>query len=151
MPSVNGKSGAPHPCMVAGARWALAWSQTKIKNIATGVLERPSGWMTIADNYHMPPRCRSPLLKETFTKLRSQRNGFQIYLDGGVRLVSPLYNPLNPVPEAVSLAIADSGNNVKYIKDVAAPLPPADEPAEVGPPAYTPDEATLAASVAHSM
>ena len=142
--------GCRTPCMLTN-RWTLAWSQTKVRNAVTGVLERPSEMMIIADNYHLPAACRSPAQKNAFAKLRSQWNGAQIYLKGGVRLVSPLYDALTPVPDAIRIAIADSGKSVRYIKDVAAPPPPAEADAEVSPPAVSPDGGIPAASVAHSM
>ena len=150
MPAVNGKSGAPHPCMVTN-RWTLAWSQTKVRNAVTGILERPSEMMIIADNYHLPAACRSPAQRSAFGKLRSQWNGVQIYLKGGVRLVSPLYDALTLVPDAIKIAIADSGRTVRYIKDVAASPPPAEDGAETIPPAISPGGGVPASSVAHSM
>ena len=107
--------------------------------------------MIIADNYLLPPPCRSPALKEVYSKLRSQWNGVQIYLKGGVRLISPLYVSRVPVPDAIRIAITDSGKSIKYIKDVAAPPPPAEAAAEDPPPALSPEEEVPAASFAHPM
>ena len=134
--------------MISGERWTLAWSTTKEKNEATG--ERPKEWMLISDNFHLSAPCRSPLLKETFAKLRSRWSGVQIYLKGGVRLISPLYDPLFAVPESIDVAIRDSERHIKYIKDVPPPRPTDEANAEEGAPAISPDGPVPVASVAHT-
>ena len=150
MPAINGKNGAPHPCMVDGSRWTLAWSQTNIKNDATGISERSKNSLLVCDNYHLSPPCRSPLLKSTSAQLRSKWQGVQIYLKGGVRFISPLYDPLRTVPEAISIAIRDSERQVKYIKDKPPPKPAEDADVEEGAPALSPEAPEPAHSVAHA-
>ena len=52
MPQINGRSGAPHPCEVDGARWTLVWSYTKATDLAIGELARAKSWQILSDNCH---------------------------------------------------------------------------------------------------
>ena len=53
MPALDGRSGAPHPCMVSGERWTYAWpSIAPLPGDAGGDMRYADKQIVICDNYH---------------------------------------------------------------------------------------------------
>jgi len=53
MPALDGKSGAPRPCMIAGERWTFAWPSTaSIPGDGPGLIRYHENQLIICDNFH---------------------------------------------------------------------------------------------------
>lgn len=87
-PALDGRNGAPSPCMVSGERWTYAWaSRPSVLNESEDDLRFPRKQYVISDSSHLPPNCKDQLTQDHLAFLRRTWYGVQFYLKSGVRFI----------------------------------------------------------------
>lgn len=130
MPALDGRNGAPFPCMVSGERWTYAWpSRPPVRATeASGDLLFDNKQYVISDHFDLPPNCKGQLIQDHLALLRCTWFGVQIYLKGGVRLMQEVPSPDGCLVGIEYHLTQTPKNTIAYIRD---PLTPSDSPSGV--------------------
>ena len=132
MPALDGRSGAPHPCMVSGERWTYAWpSLPRQAGDVEGDVRYSKKRMIICDNFHMNHAAKTQHVKIALGSLRKPWIGFQIYPKGGVRLIPEVPNAQGLLVAIHHIITHQQKYQIDYIRD-RMDLPPG--PEDIVPP-----------------
>jgi len=127
MPALDGRSGAPHPCMVSGERWTYAWpSISPLPGDAESDIRYSAKQFVICDNYHQYQVSKSQNVKIALGHLRVPWIGFQVYLKGGVRLIQEEPDAFGNLVAIQHYISSNQKYQIDYVKDFIEPTPPPD-------------------------
>ena len=122
LPALDGRLGAPHPCMVSGARWTYAWpSIAPLLGDAGGDIRYADEQVVICDNFHQYQASKSQNVKMALGWLRTPWIGFQIYLKGGVRLIQEAPDSVGNLATIQHLISHQQKYPIAYVEDAIAP------------------------------
>ena len=84
MPALDGRDGAPFPCMVSGERWTYAWPSRPITLAMeqNSDIQFPHKQYVINDHLHMPRNCKDQFIQDHLALLRRAWFGAQIIPEG---------------------------------------------------------------------
>ena len=116
MPALDGRAGAPHPCIVDGERWALAWPSITAPNGGPWGYTQPR--VILSDNFHQPYSCKPDQIKNSLSALRKPWFRVQVYLKAGIRLLRPENAERNSTYAPITTLIQQSGQVISYVRDV---------------------------------